>query len=578
MLSSLTGSAQPGFGGGADANVGQFSFGAFGQQFRRAPTGGSEIAAFATARPVSDARVALNVVDRTGGMLPGRIASAAASINRRAASADVELARSDNGSGSGYARMARLTGATAVGSYDIGHVFADSTFAGSQRGSQHNYVTASAQPWDALSLGLNGSTHHTDLSRTTGVPYVEDFDIGTLSATLLGRMTLELGSVASSTTSNGVAATGHQRGLRFHGEQEMRFGALTLEAEGGRARHAGGAAATYTDVSIGARRSFQVGAVNVWADRYSGGSISKGTEATMTLGGDASLHVGRATDVTVMAYATQTRTPIAEWHSQIDLQIAHALPNGSSVTLRGRVIGGATLPTADRSVAYLQYGMPLQLPISRLRTPGRVYGRVIDASTGRGVSGALVRLGPQVAITDNRGQVAFGGVPGGEHRLSMAQEASFADAVFVGDPTIMVDSARTQPTRFQLAVAQSARLDVAIRRFAALSTTGTTQDSLVDAGPLANTTLVLASGHDTLYRATNDQGTASFTDVPPGTWVITMRGDAPPFHRFDPDRVELTLAPGETRALTMRLLPRKRDVQMIGAPRELKPTSLQNRH
>jgi hypothetical protein len=314
-----------------------------------------------------------------------------------------------------------------------------------------------------------------------------------------------------------------------------------------------------------------IGTLDVWGDRYSGGSITKGSEATTTFGGDASIHVGGATDVTVMGYATRSRTPVAEWHSQMDLQIGHILPNGNSVTLRARVIGGVTLPAGDQNVAYLEYGVPLHLPVSRLRTPGRVYGRVVDATTGRGVSGALVRLGPQVAITDNHGQVAFGGVPGGEHRLSMAQEASFADAVFVGDPTISVDSARTQPTRFQVAIAQSARLDVIVRRFATLTNAGATQDSLVDAGPLANATLVLASDRDTLYRTTNEKGATSFTDVPPGKWVITTRGDAPAFHRFDPDRLELTLAAGETRAMTFRLLPRKREVEMIGGPQELRP-------
>jgi len=197
----------------------------------------------------------------------------------------------------------------------------------------------------------------------------------------------------------------------------------------------------------------------------------------------------------------------------------------------------------------------------------------VDAVTGRGVSGALVRLGPQVAITDDRGQVAFGGVPGGEHRVSMSQETSFADAVFVGDPTLRVDSTRTQPTTFELAIARSARVDIAVRRYSTARTQVTGgADSLVDAGPLANAALLLAGERDTLYRTTNDQGTVSFTDVPPGRWVITIRGDAPAFHRFDPDRVELTLAPGETKALAFRLVPRKREVQLIGDGQELRST------
>jgi hypothetical protein len=61
--------------------------------------------------------------------------------------------------------------------------------------------------------------------------------------------------------------------------------------------------------------------------------------------------------------------------------------------------------------------------------------------------------------------------------------------------------------------------------------------------------------------------------VPPGTWRITIRGDAPAFHRFDPDRIELTLAPGETKAIAFRLVPRRREVQLIGDGQELRPTT-----
>jgi hypothetical protein len=95
----------------------------------------------------------------------------------------------------------------------------------------------------------------------------------------------------------------------------------------------------------------------------------------------------------------------------------------------------------------------------------------------------------------------------------------------------------------------------------------------VDAGPLSNATLVLTGERDTLYRTTGENGKATFTDVPPGTWVIAIRGDAPAFHRFDPDRLDLELKPGETKALSFKLVPRRREVQIIGDGIELKSTT-----
>jgi hypothetical protein len=134
-----------------------------------------------------------------------------------------------------------------------------------------------------------------------------------------------------------------------------------------------------------------------------------------------------------------------------------------------------------------------------------------------------------------------------------------------------VDSEQAQPTTFRLAIARSARVDVVVRRFIVSRTAlAGVADSLDDAGPLASAMLMLVSDRDTLYRTTRDDGPVSFTDVPPGRWVISIRGDTPAFHRFDPDRVELTLAPAETRKLEFRLLPRRREIQIIGSEQELK--------
>jgi hypothetical protein len=292
-------------------------------------------------------------------------------------------------------------------------------------------------------------------------------------------------------------------------------------------------------------------------------------QGTLTFGADATLRSSQ-TALSLLGYATRAQIASAPWQSQVDVTVSRTLRTGNSLSLRARLIGGSSLSSAQQSVAFLEYGIPLRLPVSRLRTPGRVHGRVVDAVSGRGVSGALVRLGPQVAITNGDGDVHFAGVPAGEHRLSMSQETSLSDAVFVGDPTVRVEGTRAQPTTFQLAVARGARIDIDARRFIAAKTgIAAAQDSLVDAGPLSNATLVLAGERDTLYRTTSSDGKASFSDVPPGRWVVFVRGDAPAFHRFEPGRAELTLEPGATRALTFRLVPRKRDVQIIGDDREL---------
>lgn len=571
MLSPLTGGLQPGFGASLEGTRGAFSAGAHGQQFRRDPQGGTEAAAYAGAT-IDGGRVQLNAVTRNGGFQPGQVLGAAGSYARSFYHADVEVAQSNDArsSAGGAARTARVGAAFPSYTFDFGHSFADTTFLGAQRGSQHDYFTGNASPLELVSFATNLSRHRTDLSRSAGVPYTEALDVGILSATALDRFTFELQGARRSTEISGVAAASRQLGARFRADQDLPFVHLSLESELGRSREAD-STLQFTHLSLGARRGFKFGSTSVWGETYSGGSILRGMIGSSTIGGDATLRLFDATSATLVGYMTRSDVAGAGWASQLDARVVHGLKTGATISLRARLMGGGTVASRDRHVAYLEYGMPLRLPISRLRTPGRVRGRVVDAVTGSGVPGALVRLGPQMAITDRDGEVAFGGVPGGQHRLSMSQETSFADAVFVDDPTVLVDSAQPTPTTFRLAIARGARVNIVARRYTALRTAiAGAPDSLVDAGPLANATLVLAGARDTLYRTTAENGTATFTDVPPGHWVIAIRGDAPAFHRFEPDRAELTLEPGEIQRHDFRLVPRRREVQMIGDGQELK--------
>ncbi|HEX7938310.1 MAG TPA: hypothetical protein VF483_04910, partial [Gemmatimonadaceae bacterium] len=574
MLSPLSSSAQPGFGLGADGDKGPFSFGAYGQDFRRQPEHGSETGAFASYAPMTGARIGLNALDRIGGSMPGAIGSATASVAGVGYSADGEVARSSNGGSDGNARTLRLSGRSKFGSYDAGYLYADTAFTGSQRGAEHDYITARTSYWRNISLGLNASTHRADLSRSTGTRYDERFDVGGISATFLNRFSMELGTASRTTTTALTNATGRQYSLRGRGDQPLIFGTMSLEAEVGQASAPGKESRLYTDASLSLRHLLKNGSIAGYVGHYSGGSVTKGDSASVTLGGDFTQHLGQSTDISVIGYALHQHTGLDAWHTQLDAQVSYRLRNSSWVRFRARLMSGGSLPAASQNVGYIEYGMPFGMPISRLRTVGRVYGRVVDAVSGNGVPNALVRLGPQVAITDKTGKVAFGGVPGGEHRLSMSQETSFTDAVFVGDPTLNVDSTRTQPTTFTLAIARSARLDVDVRRFTTVKTgVAGAADSLVESGAVANATLVLIGERDTLYRTSNDDGKVQFTDVPPGQWKVFIRGDAPAFHRFDPDRMDLTLAPGETKKLTFRLVPRKREVQVIGGDQELKATT-----
>ena len=570
--SQLSSAGQPGAGLAAEGERGIVTLGGHAQQFRRDRNGGAETGGFLALRPTDGSRMAVNVVNRIGGLLAGSIIGTSVELSRALYAAEIEVARWGNPFGAGWARTGRLSGAWSRLSYDIGHSFADTGFAAPQRGAAHNYITAALPSFRDVSFSMSASAHRADMTRSIGVPYVDRLDLGTLAATYRDRYTLELTAAARGATVQSVPNLGRQHGARVHAEYDASVGTLSFDGEAGRAREVGTGSRTFSDISLALRWPTRIGAFTLWGERYSGGSVTKGLLGTTTAGGDVGIRV-REFDVLMQGYASRTNWSGAEWHTQLDASVGHSLPNGSTVTLRARLLGGGILPPDQQNVAYLEYGMPLRLPVSRLRTPGRVTGRVVDAVSQQGVPGALVRLGPQVAITDEKGNVAFAGVPGGEHRVSMSQEASFAHAVLMGNPVLIVDSTRAEPTRFELSIARGARVAVRVRRYSTAQTSiSGGADSLIDAGAVPNAVLTLTGARDTLYANADAAGRATFGDVPPGTWTLSVRGDAPVFHRFDPDRLEMTLAPGEAREIDVRLVPRRREIRIIGADQELRPT------
>ena len=56
----------------------------------------------------------------------------------------------------------------------------------------------------------------------------------------------------------------------------------------------------------------------------------------------------------------------------------------------------------------------------------------------------------------------------------------------------------------------------------------------------------------------------TFDDVRPGQWTLAVHADnLPGYHYFEKDTFEIELAPGEKKEMLIRVLPRKRTIQII---------------
>jgi hypothetical protein len=568
MASPLTSAGQRGFGGGLTLGDSSLGIGGYAQRFRFQLDGGSEQGAFlhlgSDGLPGAP-HIGVNGVNRQDGQYPGQVLSAAGGLHPVGDMVvDVEYATSNAvTAGRGAARSARVGAGEAV-HVDVGHLDADSSYAGPSRGSRYDFASLNTTTWNDLQLRGSYASTRTTAPALLGVENTSFVHTGVAELSYLGRYSVGFTSFERAAGSQSM--TGEtQRGLTARADQSFRALRFWGTAEAGRTSaiidsiaHGYGIFSAGTSAQLG--RSM----LALFGETSHGATVMRGGDRTRTLGFDAQLQITDATQFAVSGSDTRSYLPDGGY-TYVDARLTQGVPNGGSVSLRVR-LGGHDIHEAaiGQRLAYLEYSTPLQLPIGPSHAPGRVQGRVVDQQTGRGVSGALVRLGPQAAITDDDGRVAFAGLPAGAYRLTLAQPLTSGSSVFNGNPDVRVDSASHAPARFSVAIEPAGRISGAVRRSVLARTgIGSVPDSLADGGPVQGVSIALAGARDTLYRTTDVSGTYVFTDVPSGSWTLIVMGEIPEQTQWEQEMIPIVLRAGQQPVVDFRLIPKRRRVKIV---------------
>jgi hypothetical protein len=576
--SFLLSTGQMGAGAGVDVLHGSLGFGGYVDRARYQRDGSTEQAAFISTRrdaTTDSPLLMVTALNRTGSYLEGRLLDASSTLHPVGdLRLSLELAGSQSASGTGLSHSVHVSGGKRI-AYDASHIMGDAAFAGVTRGSRHDYATVSTELTNDLQLSASASSHSSQGERRFPLP-ATGLRTGALELSYSNRLSLRYSSMSRSAQESGGPSNASQHSVG--GRVAQTFGATQVWGSGDFGLSTDDLTATrraYRSLGWGMSTVAAGQSLSLFGESHEGAAVTLGADRFASYGGDVTLHLGRST--TLFADAMRTRIPSlhAAEYGQIDARLARVLPNGSTATLRARGMSGLGATMFGSRVVFLEYMMPLRLPTDEIRSVGRVRGQVVNAETGRGVAGALVRLGPQAAITDDRGRVAFAGVPAGEYRLSLARQSTGRDTSVAGDVTVRVDSGRTQASTFTVSVKRSGAIGGTVRTMAVARTgIGAQPDSLADDGPLEGAMVALVGARDTLYRPTDAAGRFEFTDVVGGSWTVQVVDPAPPLSRWSPQSVPVTLAPGERAQVEFRRVPRKVDVRIINDERQEGPIEI----
>jgi hypothetical protein len=567
-FSPLTSSGSQGTGGEVTGKRGGLVGGAYVQKNRWTLNSGAEMAAMVGSAEEAKTGGALVAMQRNSTVGASRVISGTAHTTVGAATMEVEAAGSDSVRNAGTAGLVRFYGSTKTFQYDLGVQQASNAFAGAQRASSDQHVSLSGQKLGSAVLSAMFAMHKTNpTAQSNG--FGQRIANSSMTASWSNGSSVETERVDRNdfgSANGGVHGT--QQSLR--GRARVSAGAFDVfaTAQAGIVDQQDSLSHGFTALSASVRaRIGKEQYVSMFADLTDGRSLGAGGIGTITSGTSAELKLGLLTAIRLTTTMSAQRDRLNDWVGQADFTVERRVRQ-SIVSVRGRLAqsGNPTVPT--QNAVFMEVRTPLRLPTARLNVGGRARAQVVDAESGRGVEGALVRMGEVAALTDKNGVASFKGLPGGEYHAVV--EGGVAAGQIVEGGNVSVDSTSRETAEFKLNVTRGARVQARLRRLEKGTQGGGSgpsapTDSMVDVGAVQGAVLALISSRDTIWQSADDRGRVDFGTIAPGHYTVkVVAGDVPEFTMFEKKEFELDVKAGEQRDIDFRLIPQIRTLQFIG--------------
>ena len=387
------------------------------------------------------------------------------------ATLQVEAASSDSNHASGLATRARVGGTIHNVSYDLGVLNGGTSFAGQARGTTVEDGSFTARLAGQFTVGASGSVRVSDIATPfSGLP-AQHFSTATINASYGGLASLEYGWLSRRDDGDLTAVDGTQHGLRASTAFTIGPASMSLSAEHGIVDATlDTASRSYNVISVSVQTNlWNAGSISVFGTHNDGSTLTGGISGVASAGVNLDFHLPFGFELALGTAAQRATLGVFDgsgsWFSQSDARLDYHFSGGQTLSLRERIWQNPQMAgSADVSATYLEFRTPIKLPVGPSRNAGRAEGIIVDASNGKPVVGALVRVADQAAVTDKNGRVTFSGLEPAKHSVSVDATGAAAGAMLLGDAFVNVESKSTVPAKFSLAVVRGGSVRALVRR------------------------------------------------------------------------------------------------------------------
>lgn len=248
-------------------------------------------------------------------------------------------------------------------------------------------------------------------------------------------------------------------------------------------------------------------------------------------------------------------------------QFSYRRDNGHIISLQAQYASGAN----EEANVMLSYAVPIKVPTMRKGDTKRLTGRVFDQETRAGLANVVLRLGRQVAITDERGNFTFPAAPWGFYDLSVAGGQVPVGMIPVGTLPVPVDLATESEQHVEIGFIRGGTIAGRVQLYepdprlmpsqtfirigqGGSATPPPAVKELVPTTGLRGILVEVRNGDKVHRRLTNANGEFSFAGLHPGTWTVSMDPAAiPDTATMDVSSYTVELAPKGEQQLEFRV-------------------------
>ncbi len=304
---------------------------------------------------------------------------------------------------------------------------------------------------------------------------------------------------------------------------------------------------------------------------YGPNAYSGSSEISLSAGVSAHWQVSDHLEANVSYARNQFDSLTGGQNDQVFASVSHRFANRSSLSFIGRWSHAVTktigASATNEAAVMLSYAVPFDIPISRRRSIGSLEGQLVQTAKGRetGVGRVVLQAGEQFAVTDEEGRFQFPGLKPGACDLRVVMDSLDRHLAIATPLPMKVKIRPAETSRVRLLASPACSVAVRVTRydFASASAVAASSELRATAGEEA-VAVELSNGRDVWRAQTDRAGHAAFDRLPAGNYHLrTAAADLPPLHTIDTPERRLTLKPGETETVAIRILPQRRTLRLM---------------